>query len=326
MVLPILRGSTVVALVDLHGPAGGFLSWQPTNLRVAELSMQQLANTYEARSVHRILEQTAEFKVALYERESDALQNLIRFVHRSSGMQYTALRRLESDGSLLCIASHGFGSSFSENQLSLSDLQNDYIPFASVVETKDHWIAEDLNDDVYTALRLRPELGDVRSFVACPVLIGEELWGVLSFAAAVEYEYSNLEVYSLRALANLAGVALEAVQSADQASSTHFDDGRLMQAVLSNEVVVATRHEMYDQLAVVGSARSAILEVVEPLADPNRVIGSRLDRKDVNLLIAEAHNLDTAHEQMNKVMETIRFSQSELQEEHREVIVRAVWR
>lgn len=323
-VFPVLRKATVVGLIDLHGDHLG----QFDSLKVgpapekARLAMIQLGNSHEARSVHRILERTARFKVALNEHESIFLENLMRFVGESSGMQYAALRRLEADGSLNCIKTYGFPNGI-ETSLTLADLAQRYQPFAAVVEEHDHWIAESLEDPIYDALRNRPELNDIRSFVACPVLIGESLWGVLSFAAAIEYDYSDLEVYSLRALANLAGVALDAAKSSDSAAEAQYDDGRLMQAVLSNEVVVATRHEMYDQLAIIGDARSILDELLRPLSDPNR--GTRLSKSDIELLQLQVKHLDLAHSQMNKVMETIRFSQSELKPAREPVSINEVW-
>jgi signal transduction histidine kinase len=164
----------------------------------------------------------------------------------------------------------------------------------------------------------------VRSFVACPVLVGQNLWGVLNFAAAVGYEYSDLEIYSLRALANLTGVALDAMESADTVAGETFDVGRLMQASLSNELVVATRHEIYNQLTVVANAHEALVEVVSPLKDdPKR--GTRLTKAEVNELLQAADHLDEAYIEMVKIANTIKLSQSELALKHDRVIVIDAW-
>lgn len=325
MVIPILRQSTVVGFVDLKGlDASAYQTWSRRRLNeVAPAISQQLANAYDVRSVHRILERTAKFKVDLYEEETTTLRNLMEFVGESSGMQYAVLRRLESNDSLRCVRTYGFPS-FADESLSFSNFSKEYIPFAQVVKTRSHWTAPNLKGENYRALREQPELSNVRSFVACPVLIGNTIWGVLSFAAAVEYEYSNLEIYSLRALANLAGVALDAAQAADKAAEVQFDDGRLMQAVLANEVVVATRHEMSDQLEIVGGTRSSLFDIVTPLTNPDR--GTRLTRKDVEYLMSQAKNLDSAHGEMNKIMDTISVSQRELLPEENQVVIQEVWR
>jgi signal transduction histidine kinase len=324
LVIPVLREETVVGLVDLRaGDAGAFRAWRGRKLSEEALAItRQLANTYEARSIHRILEQTAEFKVDLYKDEATALRNLMNFVGTSSGMQYAVLRQLESPDVLRCVQTYGFPP-FADEALSFRNFSKNYRPFAEVVRTRSHWRAPTLKGEEYRALVAQPELADVRSFVACPVLLGTAIWGVLSFAAAIEYEYSDLEIYSLRALANLAGVALDAAQLADRAAELQFDDGRLMQATLANEVVVATRHSMSDQLEIVGGARSSLLEIIVPLTDRNR--GTRLTRKDIDYLKFQAESLDIAHAEMNKIMDTIRVSQRELLPEANKVVVGEVW-
>jgi signal transduction histidine kinase len=324
MVIPILREETVVGLVDLHSrEPEAFMAWRARKPSEAALAIiRQLANTYEARSIHRILEQTAEFKVDLYKDEATALRNLMDFVGTSSGMQYAVLRRLENPDALRCVRTYGFPA-FADEALSFRNFSKKYRPFAEVVKTRNHWRATTLNGEEYRALREQPELADVRSFVACPVLLGTSIWGVLSFAAAIEYEYSDLEIYALRALANLAGVALDAAQLADRAAELRFDDGRLMQATLANEVVVATRHSMSDQLEIVGGARSSLLDIITPLTDRNR--GTRLTRRDIEDLIFQAESLDIAHGEMNKIMDTIRVSQRDLLPEANRVSVEEVW-
>jgi K+-sensing histidine kinase KdpD len=275
--------------------------------------------------VSAILTRTAAFKVSLGQQEKSAVSRLMKFVGESCGMQYAALRRLEPDGSLEWIDAHGFEGMENARAIDLRDLDDSYPTFGYVVESGDHWVANSMVGPEYDALRLTPELEDVRSFVACPVLVGDRMWGVLSFAAAIEYEYSELEIYSLRALANLAGVAFDTISSAADEADKHFRDGSLMHAVLSNEVVVATRHEMYDQLEIMGLARTGMFNVLTPLLQPDR--GMRLTRRDVEFLLMHAKNLDEAHTNMNKVMETIKFAQSELKNDSSEsVAVLDVWR
>lgn len=320
IVLPVMRGTTPVALVDLRGA-----SWdanrerRPRTERRVSDQLRQLADTHEAGVVLHVLEDTAKFKVDLYGDEEARIGALMDFVADSCGMQYVALRRLEGD-SLWLIDERGFEE---DKPGSFPNLSTDYEPFAWVVEHKDHWRAQNLHGEAYKTIRDRPELKDVQSFVACPVLIGEEMWGVLSFAAAVEYDYSALEVYALRVLANLTGAALEAASNADNAAEDQFDDGRLMQSGLANEVVAATRHEMDEWLELVGVARSSLLEVIEPLENPDR--GTRLTRAEVKEAKKSAESLDEAHGEMNKIMGAIRISQQDLVEKRDRVNVREVW-
>jgi signal transduction histidine kinase len=324
IVIPIVRTNTVVGLVDLHWerPPAESIPFG-SRLREIELATQQIANLFEARSVHRILERTAKFRVDLKVPYYVAMANLIRFVGESSGMQYAVLRRWDGDDGLACEQVFGFKTEDPPERLNFERVAVDYPAFAEVIRSHDHWIAPNLASPEYEMLKENGDLSDIKSFVACPVLIGDVLWGVLSFAAAVEYEYSPLEAYSLRALANLTGVALEALADADSAAEAHFGDGQLMQAVLSNEVVVATRHEMYDQLEIVGMARSVLSEVVRPLADPRH--SSRLTKSDIELLLLQAEALDAAHGNMLKVLDTVKFAQSAPQATRERVSVLEIW-
>ncbi|MFL5872317.1 MAG: GAF domain-containing protein [Solirubrobacterales bacterium] len=320
--LPVIRDQTVVAVVELLG-ARRLLSTDANRMmRVSRGQLQQIADAYEADFVHRVLEQTAQFKVNLFEDEPTTMGNLMDFVAKSCGMQYVALRRLATDDSLVSVESRGFDD-VKKKKLNFLNFSSDYVPFAWVVAEREHWIARNLKGDEYKAIRERSELQDVRSFVACPVLIGNQMWGVLSFAAGVEYDYADLEVYALRVLANLTGVALEAAGKADTAAGDAFNDGRLMQAVLSNEVVVATRHELDQWLEVLGVTRSTFLNLLEEIENGNR--SSRLSKKEVASLKAGSENLDAAHSQMNRIMGTVRVSQRDLIEERNPVNVLNVW-
>ncbi len=323
-IFPILRGRTVVGLVDLHSDRpGAFQDWQGRRLAEATTAMQPLANAQEGRTLSRILERTAEFRVTLFAGEQQEVANLMNWVGESSAMQYAILRRCDGPDHLTCIATYGFRAGLDPAKLSLSNLRDRYRPFSVVVAERTHWIAADMHSEIYAEIRKNHELDDLQSFVACPILVGETLWGVLSFSAAVEYEYSDLEAFALRALANLAGAAFTAARSAEDAAATRFDDGQLMQAVLSNEVIVATRHELADQLEIIGNARSALYEVVRPLRDPKR--STRLARKDVDDLLFEAEALDSAHGEINKILDTIRLSQRELTTERNKVLVKTAW-
>jgi signal transduction histidine kinase len=319
---PVLREETVVAVVELLGARRLLSTDARRMMRQSSAQLQQIADAYEANVVHSVLEHTAHFQVNLREDESTTIQNLMDFVARSCGMQYVALRRLEPGDSLVSVQSRGFDKVKNQN-LSFLNFSSDYVPFASVVATKNHWTAPNLRGDEYKTIRERPELKDVKSFVACPVLIGQQMWGVLSFAAAVEYDYADLEVYALRVLANLTGAALEAARKADTAAGEAFDDGRLMQAVLSNEVVVATRHELDQWREVMGVTRTTFLNLLEAIEKGSR--SSRLARKEVAELKESGEALDEALEQMNRIMGTVRVSQRDLVVEHNPVSVLEVW-
>jgi signal transduction histidine kinase len=96
-----------------------------------------------------------------------------------------------------------------------------------------------------------------------------------------------------------------------------------MQAVLSNELITATRHEMYDQLEMVGLARTIIARIARSANERGR--SQRFFSDEIELLGAQAKYLDDAHIHMNKVMDTIRFSQGEPLSDRTKVNISEVW-
>jgi signal transduction histidine kinase len=306
VVVPVIRRETsVVALIDLRAKSAEALDDPFGSLQESEAVIQQVANLHESRLVHRILRHAASIRVALAPHETSVVSNMLDFLHESSAMQYVAVRKLYGEN-LRCIGARGFAEK-DTTKFNMKDLEEEYPTFYYAVHTREHWVSNNMHGEENRKLRESDHLKDVASYVACPMLVGDELWGVVSFGAAVEYEYSELEVFALRALANLAGTSLDASALTDGVAESVYDDARLNQAILSNEVVAASRHSLDNHVAQLNHASVQLGQTLRTL-DHNR----RLSKKERDQFAHTVGAVGASGAQIAKTLETIRFSQGEL--------------
>jgi signal transduction histidine kinase len=92
-------------------------------------------------------------------------------------------------------------------------------------------------------LRERSELEKVQSFVAIPVRVGTGIFGVLSFAASCEYEYSPVEWRGFESIANGIGVAITNYRHFNDATNDLARHSEIAVAITAIEIAQAARHE-----------------------------------------------------------------------------------
>lgn len=88
----------------------------------------------------------------------------------------------------------------------------------------------------------------VNAAVFCPVLVGSEPVGMLSFAMPVKYNFSQLEVSGFLNLANSIGVSVANFNASAQAGLQLHEDVRNSQMLTAVEVAQAARHSAKAEL------------------------------------------------------------------------------
>lgn len=179
--------------------------------------------------------------------EPEFFEQVGELIGMSAGMEFSAIRELEEDGSLTCL---GFWSHGQESQSSRFDIRDPskLPPFRQAVEDKAAAVP-DVNE-VPEMKDFLEEAGltSVRSFVAIPVRVGPDLFGVLSVAARCPFDYTDIELSGFESIANGLGVALRNFRSFHQATGRIYQMTKTGFAITALEVATSARHEALNHL------------------------------------------------------------------------------
>lgn len=88
----------------------------------------------------------------------------------------------------------------------------------------------------------RPMQQGVRAAILCPISVGRETIGTLSFALPIPYSFSDTERYGFLNLANSVGVSLTNFNQTASFQVDMHDDVRVSQVLTAVEVAQAARH------------------------------------------------------------------------------------
>lgn len=169
----------------------------------------------------------------------DFFKNIMQLVSDASGMGMIALRELKEDGSLECIGLHGFvGRNEKDFDWSTEEIPKEFRsvlkrPQINIVDHAEEceWIIE---NDLYRI---------VKSFIIIPVLVGDQVFGVLSFATNIEYTFNDTEILAFESLANGIGVAIANYRNYHEAADDMANNREMAVRITAIEVAQSARHE-----------------------------------------------------------------------------------
>lgn len=180
-----------------------------------------------------------------FRQSSDAFfSDIAKLIARSSSMEFAALRERDGDA-LRCIALYGF------DNLSLSREAWDLDPitaFPAFQRAADgHTVAiRDARDTSNVALGAIPDQPwsePVGSFVAVPIQVGTEIFGVLSVAARAPFDYSPLELRGFESIANGVGVSITNFRNSRDLATQVTTQAEAAVAITGIEVARVAKHE-----------------------------------------------------------------------------------
>jgi len=177
-------------------------------------------------------------------------RDIAALIALASGMEFVALREAE-DGGLHCLTVDGFRREGEDlGDWDLEPLE-DFPHFARALEGETV-AGADMNDPGLAVLRARPWAKDVRSFVAVPVRVGNEVFGVMSVAARCEFEYAPVELRGFESVANGVGVSIANFRSSRDLAGRVGQFTEAAVAITAIEVARAARHEAVGYIDSIG--------------------------------------------------------------------------
>jgi hypothetical protein len=179
--------------------------------------------------------------------EPEFYEDVGELIGLSAGMEFSAIRELEEDGSLTCL---GFWDHGRENKSSRFDIEDpaSLPPFLRATKGRTAAVADVAEEPEMRAFLDEAGLESVQSFVAIPVRVGVEVFGVLSVAARCAFDYTDIELAGFESIANGLGVAITNYRYFHEATARIHEMAKAGFAITSLEVATAARHEALNHL------------------------------------------------------------------------------
>ena len=248
---------------------------------------------------------------------SDFYEEIKLMTQVASGMYAGALRELRTDGPGLATifawnpdvpTGSGFNSSWD------IDDYTEFQCFRDAVTQKKPQVIEDKHGTATPFLE-RPEQRNIVSAVFCPVLVGAEVFGVLSFGLPVPYRYLNLELDGFMVLANAVGVAIH-----------NFRQAAAESVEVSNSVALST---VFTAVAVAQAARHAAKVHIDTsnlkMAEMRLVIGNKVQGEIRARLLSDLTELSTYSARVTKSLDDIKAAARPPSSEQADYSLRQIW-
>jgi signal transduction histidine kinase len=309
LLAPIVREEACLGLIDLQSRQSE--AFTPEHGQFLETATAIAALLYEkddTLELFKALQEPVDFHLPT----ESFYEALMELVARASQMPFIVLSEFSDGKELTCIAQSGFPDQ-SLDSLSLSPIEA-YTPFCDTMLEGVTHIERSMQAPHLAALRTLPSLAQVRSFVVCPVKAGTETFGTLSFAAACEYNYTQLETNGFETIANAVGVAIKNHRHYQSQRDNLFQFAQVAAAVSTVEVAQAARHE----------ARSHLQEAQDTLGIIDR-LSRAPSRKDLEKIRQHVGQLDETLQDIGRSMDRIKQVTKPPKRELKRLSLRGLW-
>lgn len=309
LVVPIVRQDTCLGAIDLS--AGRADHFNATHEEVAECAAAIALILADRGHTLKLLKALPE-PIKLNQPFDNFLDDLINLVALASGMPFLALREL-TDGEppvLECLRSYGFPGPPDAMTISA-----EVEPLRTVAQTSRPVAERSMSAPHLADLRQIPQLAPVRSFVIVPVMVGENLYGTLSFSSSCEYDYTDLEVSGFLTIANAVGVSLSNYRAVHEAADNIYKASQVNAAITSLEIAQAARHEIIDRTA----------ESTEAVMLIRGTVAGSPSREDLQRVRKKAEEVVDALRKINQVINNIKTVTKPPAREWKQVSIRDLW-
>ena len=275
-----LRGETCIGVLRLDGIEPAQVDGSVRQDLFAVTSMLSLV--YENEFAFNLLS-TLQRPLDFDQPEENFFALIAELIREASGMEFVALRE-HRDSNLKCIALAGFGQ---DPKLSDWDWESldEYPDFRTALFEGKTVAVNELDPKRHAPLIAQPWSKNVRSFVAIPVKVGNEVFGVLSVAARCEFDYSQVEQRGFESIANAVGVSITNFRASRQLGVRVGEYLETAMALTSLEVARSVKHEALNYTTIANTGlRNVWVRLGKPQRDADMdYIGNALSRLDAAL-------------------------------------------
>ncbi len=198
-----------------------------------------------------------------------------KLLSKTLNMPLVALRRLTTDNDLESLCFYDAG----DESISYLDFLADELPeaFTALIEKTEKIIENNMMENIepdyhcdvdiekpeYVFLSHDQRLKDVRTFIIFPIVHGNSLFGIMSFASRCRYVFTEAQKQAICSLMQIIGVST---------SNNYYNDTQALQALRTEhiintttlEVAKSTKHELSNSQAVASTRFIALKKALEP--------------------------------------------------------------
>lgn len=169
-------------------------------------------------------------------------KEIIKLIKNSTKMKYIILRELDRDGTLYCLGNSGFQEYEGDEDDDLFSFKIDEIPssFLELIETKKTKTITDTTD--LTWVTKNKHFTQVKSAMLIPIIVGSELFGVLTLGTSVKYKYSLMEQFAFESITNAIGVSINNFRNFNQYITYAQHLTKVQTSLTSSELAQTMRH------------------------------------------------------------------------------------
>lgn len=214
-----------------------------------------------------------------YQDSTSFYKSMMQITLAASGMYAAALREYDAEAGTLT-ALFAYHPDLQHLQLESWDIAflSELEQFQNVVATRSPTVIVDTTGHKFF---LRDTQLHIKSAVFCPVLVGSDVFGIISFAQKVAYQYSPTEINGFMAVANAVGVAIANFRHSASHAERIGDQFTLAGRLTAVEVAQAARH------SAKGALSTAQLNLANVLLDLRKLLSSKeydQKRKEIDLI------------------------------------------
>jgi len=240
LIVPIVRNRVPLAIIDLDSDRQDhFTSEHEEVVSVAALIALLVAEKEDVVNLLKVLQAPVDYQQPW----EQFLDEMMLMVAAASRMPIVVLRELTEE-SLYCLKQYGLDRT--ADDLHLSPV-SDYEVFEKVVQER-HLIALGPKDISHAEHLRKLDLKAVRSAIILPVLVGQDVFGTLSFATLCTHDYTPLQQQALQAVANAVGIAIANHRNFHNAQSRLFERATIGAAITTVDIAQSVRHEARNHL------------------------------------------------------------------------------
>lgn len=238
-----IRGSSCIGAIRVDGVSPAELPEPLLDDLVASADL--LVTIYEDAFAFQLLDALQD-PLDFTQSDKEFFRKISSLITVSSGMEFVALRELD-EGRLRCIALSGFGevSDFASWDL---DPVGRFPAFEQALKDGETVPVPNIDAPEHAELRAQRWCTDVKSFVAIPVMVGLNTFGVLSVGARCEFEYAPIELRGFESIANGVGVSISNFRSSHLLNHQVAEYTAAASAITSIEVARSARHEASNEI------------------------------------------------------------------------------
>lgn len=238
LIVPIVRDDECLGIIDLDSPKYDHY-YRNIQAEIETIGAVILA-LLEKRSYMDLLAGLSH-PLNFHQSLDDFLSELLLLTANACQMPFLIIREYDGKQCLKCIATYGLGYL----NMSLFDLDplNNYPTFQRAVFKKTSVQESTINAVHLQNLQKSEAISQIRSFVAIPIIVGTDMFGVLSLGAAVPHYFSSLEVAGFEAIANAIGVSITNYRNFHLLIQRDIELAQLTPLINVAVVSQAARHE-----------------------------------------------------------------------------------